>query len=69
MYADDIKLYKYIRSLSDCSRLQLAIIAWYHGLINGNCESQSINVWLATSAITVPRLIHIAFRIYLYQMY
>ena len=31
LYADDIKLYTYIRSLSDCSRLQLAIerlVSW-----------------------------------------
>ena len=26
------------------------MIAWYRGLINGNCESLSINVWLAISA-------------------
>ena len=31
LYADDIKLYTYIQSLSDCSRLQLAIdhfVSW-----------------------------------------
>ena len=31
LYADDVKLYTYIRSLSDCSRLQLAIdhlVSW-----------------------------------------
>ena len=56
LYADDIKLYTYIRSLSDCSRLQLAIDRLVSWSIKWQLRILSINVWFAMSEITVPRL-------------